>query len=273
VNLVGPGPGVALVVDDDPEFLEVVSEYLTLHGLTVLRASDGLEALMHLRRSRPQLVVLAPQTPRLGGLEALRRIRAFDPGLPVAVVTRGPDARVQDEAFRLGAAAVLGKPVDLELLGRSLGLEPFARDAPGPTWDLAPAGPPNPAAPPLTGHVLIVDDDPDVCAILLEFLESKGYQTSVATTGAVALRTIIERPPDVVLLDIVMPGLSGVEALPAIRAVAPAVKVIMVSGINDLDVTKRTLALGAFDYVVKPVNFQYLRASIETALMMKSLEG
>jgi FixJ family two-component response regulator len=47
----------------------------------------------------------------------------------------------------------------------------------------------------------------------------------------------------------------------------------MVSGLSDLDIAKRTLALGAFDYVVKPVNFQYLTASIETALMMKSLEG
>jgi hypothetical protein len=94
--------------------------------------------------------------------EALRRIRAFDPGLPVAVVTRDHDARLQDEVFRLGAAAVLGKPVDLGLLGRSLGPEPFDREAPCPTWDLAPLGPPHAAAPPRTGHVLIVDDDLDV---------------------------------------------------------------------------------------------------------------
>jgi DNA-binding NtrC family response regulator len=266
-------PRVALVVDDDPEFLEVVSEYLALHGLSVMRAANGLEALVHINRSRPQLVVLNLQVPRLGGLEALRRIRGFDPGLRVAVVTGDPDSRVQDEALRLGAAAVLRKPVDLEQLGRYLGLEPLARDASTPTGNPASASPPNIPAPPPTGYILIVDDDTDVCAILQEFLAARGYQTRAAHSGATALRAILDRPPDVVLLDIAMPGLSGVEALPAIRAVAPAVKVIMVSGTSDLNLAKRALALGAFDYIVKPVDFQYLGGSIETALLMKSLEA
>jgi DNA-binding NtrC family response regulator len=272
VNVRGPGPGTALVVDDDPEFVEVVSEYLALHGLSVLRAANGLEALVHIKRSRPRLAVLAVQVPRLGGLEALRRIRVLDPNLRVAVVTGDPDTLVHDEAVRLGAAAVLRKPVDLELLGRFLGLAPLSRHAPSPTGDPPSAGPPNLPAPPPTGHILIVDDDPEVCAILQEFLASKGYRPRAAYTGSAALRAVIERPTDVVLLDIAMPGLSGVDALPAIRAVAPAVKVIMISGTTDLEAAKRSLALGAFDYIVKPVDFDYLSGSIETALIMKSLE-
>ena len=83
----------------------------------------------------------------------------------------------------------------------------------------------------------------------------------------------MEDPPDVVLLDIEMPGLAGADALLAIRAVAPAVKVIMVSGTSDAALAQRTLAHGAFDYATKPVDLEHLAQSMETALMMKQRES
>jgi DNA-binding NtrC family response regulator len=66
-----------------------------------------------------------------------------------------------------------------------------------------------------------------------------------------------------------MPGLSGIEALPAIRALAPDAKVIMVSGHTGVETSKRALAHGAFDYGVKPIDLAYLCQSLETALTMK----
>ena len=75
------------------------------------------------------------------------------------------------------------------------------------------------------------------------------------------------------LLDIDMPGLSGADALPTIRAMAPRAVVIMVSGTNDESVAKRTLAFGAFDYLVKPIDFDYLVQSLESALAMRALEA
>jgi DNA-binding NarL/FixJ family response regulator len=74
-----------------------------------------------------------------------------------------------------------------------------------------------------------------------------------------------------VLLDISMPGLSGISALPQLRARDPKLGVIMVTGDGDENIARRTLALGAFDYVTKPVDFDYLRRSIETLLLMRSL--
>jgi len=70
-----------------------------------------------------------------------------------------------------------------------------------------------------------------------------------------------------VLLDINMPGLSGIDALPTIRALAPRAAVIMVSGTEDAASAKRALAYGAFDFVVKPIDHAYLRRAIETALL------
>jgi len=83
------------------------------------------------------------------------------------------------------------------------------------------------------GRVLVVDDDLAMREMLNEFATLKGYTARSASSGADALRAVVEDPPDVVLLDIEMPGLAGADALVAIRAVAPAVKVIMVSGTSD----------------------------------------
>ena len=118
-----------------------------------------------------------------------------------------------------------------------------------------------------------MDDDPAIREMLSEFATLKGYTVRSVSSGADALRAVVEDPPDVVLLDIGMPGLAGADALIAIQAVAPAVKVIMVSGTSDAALAQRTLARGAFDYVTKPVDLEHLAQSVETAVMMKRLES
>ena len=109
--------------------------------------------------------------------------------------------------------------------------------------------------------------------MLSEFGTLKGYTVRSVSSGADALRAVVEDPPDVVLLDIEMPGLTGSDALIAIQALAPAVKVIMVSGTSDVALAQRTLARGAFDYITKPVDLEHLAQSVETAVMMKRLES
>ncbi len=108
--------------------------------------------------------------------------------------------------------------------------------------------------------------------VLQEFLAEKGYDVRPAPDAAAAIAAVTAEPPDVVLLDIQMPGLGGIDALAAIRAVAPDVKVIMVSGTSSVDLASRALAYGAFDYVAKPIDLAYLQRSLETAFMMKGLE-
>jgi YesN/AraC family two-component response regulator len=87
-----------------------------------------------------------------------------------------------------------------------------------------------------------------------------------------ALRLLGHGAPDAIFLDIDMPGLSGLDALPAIRALAPDAKVVMVSGIHDEAVAKQTLARGAFDYMVKPLDLTYLGRTLDTIRAM-SVQG
>jgi CheY-like chemotaxis protein len=118
----------------------------------------------------------------------------------------------------------------------------------------------------------VVDDNAEVRQMLGDALTALGYQTRMATDGAAAVRAVIDDPPDVVLLDVYMPGLSGVGALPTIVALAPHAKVIMISGAANEDVLKRSLAFGAHDYVTKPFEISSLSRALETALAMRRLE-
>jgi CheY-like chemotaxis protein len=192
--------------------------------------------------------------PRLGGLEALTRIRALDPTIKIVVITALDDPALHERARALGASAVLVKPFEIRAVIAAVS-----------------STPPNGRGK-AAGRVLVVDDDPEIRAVLEEFLAGEGLETVAAGDGGSGLRAVIERMPHVVLLDINMPGLNGVEALAAIRAAASDVSVIMISGSDDLELAKRALAYGAFDYLAKPIDFGYLRQSIEAALMMKHLE-
>jgi len=262
-----------LIVDDDAEVREVIVEFLGGHGFEPLQAGDGLEALLQIKRVRPDGVILDLQMPRLGGLEALKRIHAFDAAITVVVVTAETDPHVREQALALGATAVLDKPVDFAALLAAIWLESPASPASAAATPKA-AGTsemsrPEPSRAP---RVLVVDDEPDISGMLAEFLRSRRYEVRVAADGAAAIREIVHAPPDVVLLDVVLPGLSGAEALPTIRALAPRAAVIMVSGSTNAEISKRTLAHGAFDYVTKPIDLDYLARSIETAVAMSALE-
>jgi DNA-binding response OmpR family regulator len=116
-------------------------------------------------------------------------------------------------------------------------------------------------------RVLVVDDEPDIRETLTDLLVADGYQVTTAVDGAAALSCVVEQRPDLVLLDVDMPRLRGVEALVAIRALSPTTQVIMMSGKADLEEAKRALAAGAFDYVTKPFDLAYLDRAIRTAVL------
>jgi CheY-like chemotaxis protein len=258
-----------LVVDDEPYVRDVLSEYLRARGLEVIEASNGLEALLRFKQVRPSAVVLDLLMPRLGGLRALRRIRNMDEAVRVVVVTAASDPELRRQIEACGVSAVLTKPIKLDDLWTALGGNEEAPPVlPRPP---APAATATDPAPP--GRVLVVDDEPEVCGMLERFLSAQGYKARSVRDGASALNAIVEEPPDVVLLDVNMPRLGGIEALTAIHAIAPDVKVIMVSGAGSFDVARAALAHGAFDFVSKPPDLPQLAQTVQAAILMKGLEA
>jgi DNA-binding response OmpR family regulator len=114
-------------------------------------------------------------------------------------------------------------------------------------------------------RVLIVEDDPRVAASMQDFLEFE-YVVEVARDGEAALAAAAVARPDVVLLDINMPGINGLEVLKRIRHADPTVPVIMITGTQDDFAITTALMRGAFAYIPKPINGEYLLHVIGAAL-------
>jgi DNA-binding response OmpR family regulator len=111
-------------------------------------------------------------------------------------------------------------------------------------------------------RILVVDDEPDAVELLQEFLTSKGYEVLTASGGEAALRKVKEERPHLILLDVRMPGMSGLDVLRQVRQFDREVGVIMVTAVNEEETGRESLRLGAFDYVVKPLNLEYLERSL-----------
>ncbi len=111
-------------------------------------------------------------------------------------------------------------------------------------------------------HILIIDDDPDIGNLLEEALTGRGYAVSRAYSGTEAQLLLLQKKPNLILLDLMLPGLSGEELLPQIKGIP----VIVVSAKIDIDNKVSLLLGGAADYVTKPFNMKELLARITVQL-------
>ncbi len=106
--------------------------------------------------------------------------------------------------------------------------------------------------------ILVVDDEPVIVNLLKKFLEKKNYDVVTASNGMEAIEKVKGEKPKVVLLDIYMPGKSGLEVLKEIKQYDKKIGVIMVTAVTDEAVGRNALDLGAFDYIIKPFDLDYL---------------
>jgi DNA-binding response OmpR family regulator len=116
------------------------------------------------------------------------------------------------------------------------------------------------------GRILVVDDEAPVREVLTEYFATEGYAVEAAGSGAEALTAVRGGRADLVLLDVRMPGLDGIQVLRRIRELDERVPIIMVTANEDVDLAKETLKLGAFDYVAKPFDFDYLDRAVAAGL-------
>jgi len=121
-------------------------------------------------------------------------------------------------------------------------------------------------------RILVVDDDDSVVHLMQEYFVRAGYRVDFAQHGGDALTLIQHDPPDVVLLDITMPGMNGGEGLQRIAPLHAALPVIIVTARSDQALAQQTRTLGAFEFVTKPFEFPHL-ARVVTAALTRSDEG
>jgi len=120
-------------------------------------------------------------------------------------------------------------------------------------------------------RVLVVDDEPYAVELLQEFLVVKGYEVLTASDGEEALRKVKAERPHVILLDVRMPKMNGLEVLRRVREIDHEVGVIMVTAVNEEETGRQALQSGAFDYITKPLDFTYLDRVLWVKLQMMLL--
>ncbi|WP_108995675.1 MULTISPECIES: response regulator [Paenibacillus] len=121
--------------------------------------------------------------------------------------------------------------------------------------------------------VLIVDDQNGIRVLLLEVFSSEGYNTFQAANGKIALEIVRRDSPDLVLLDMKIPGMDGLEILKHIKTIDPSIKVIMMTAYGELDMIKEATDLGALMHFTKPFDIDEMRMEVNRHLQGGSSSG
>ena len=116
-------------------------------------------------------------------------------------------------------------------------------------------------------RILVVDDEFSWCHLLVEFLITKGHEVYTAVDGPSAIHKVNEIKPHIVLLDMIMPRMDGWDVLKEIRKIDEDVVVIIMGGKKEYERSIRTVKVGAFEYILKPVNFDTLEKVIKAKML------
>ena len=248
------GEGLVLVVDDDPAIRALARTSLREEGLAVLTATTAAEGAELAEARRPDLILLDLLLPDQGGLDLLQRLKRQPDtaGIPVMIVSVVNDAL---KGLSLGAAECMAKPLRKpELLATVRRL-------------LDGSGGRRP-------RVLVVDDERDTAELIRETLRHEGFRPLVAHDGREALELIARRRPDVVILDITMPEMSGFEVLESLHGDhdLSRIPVVVLTPRGDEADARRGLALGARRYMSKPFDVGDLVAEVRRHLVRPAAE-
>ncbi|MBW1786179.1 MAG: response regulator [Deltaproteobacteria bacterium] len=228
-----------LLVDDEKEFVESLSERLALRDLKADVAYDGEQALEALKKEEPDMMILDLRMPGIDGTEVLRRVKKEHPNVEVVILTGHGTDKDEKEAMRLGATAYLKKPIDIDQLVGAVRKEKL--------------------------KVLLVDDEKEFVESLSERLALRNLEAEVAHDGEEALKAVKEGKPDVMVLDLRMPGINGIEVLRRVKKENPDMAVVILTGHGTDKDEKEAMRLGATAYLKKPVDVDQLVGTLHKA--------
>ena len=115
------------------------------------------------------------------------------------------------------------------------------------------------------GAILVIDDEPGIRATVKDILEDEGYRTLTAEDGPMGREILRRDSIEVVILDVWLPRMGGIDVLKAIKADHPAVETIVVSGHASIDMAVNAVKLGAFDFIEKPLSIERLVTAVRNA--------
>ena len=242
-----------LIVEDEPVHLAVMKSKLESEGYEVDAALDGEEGWRKLKTAPPDLVLLDVILPKLDGFQFLERAQKEKISVPIIIVSNSGQPVEIDKALKLGAKDCLVKaefsPAEvLEKVQKVLGEKVVPKvktSSQSPSNSEIYVGSRN--------HLLMVEDDKFLRDLIVQKLTREGFKMKEAVDGEEGLKMVREERPDLILLDLILPGLDGFEVLKRLKADAASkdIPVIVLSNLGQKEDMDRAMAAGAEAFMVK----------------------
>ena len=238
-----------LVVDDNEEFCQNLADIMEMKGYRVATAQDGFKAIDMVKQGSFDLVLMDIKMPVMNGVETFKKIKEIAPLLPVVMVTAYQVEELIKDALREGAFGCLNKPLDFHKLFETI----EAVRAKG-------------------ALILVADDDQGLCTNMSEILTQRGYQVAIAYDGSTAVLKCWESDFDIILLDMKMPPLNGLETYLAIKEIRPYVVVIVITGYRTemSALVEQAMRQNAYTCLEKPLDVDNLFSLLEQVKKQKA---
>jgi len=250
-----------LIVDDNEDLIKIVQMSFK-DSYETPSAKNGEEAVGLAVMEVPDLIIMDLMMYEMNGLEAIRLIRQNPKtrSIPIIAITGGLSNTIEEECTRIGCNDFLFKPFTASQLNSSITKLLNQNGSNGATKE--------PRQHQMKKKILIVDDNPDLICILQVQLENKGYDTVQATNGMQAVDIATAQLPDLIVMDVMMPQMNGLQAARLIRENPKTCSIPILAStakISHAD-TKECLESGFNDHIAKPFTGTQLASRIEKLL-------
>ena len=237
-----------LVVDDEPTIVDTLKDLLELYGHEVDTADNGYEAISRIKETSYSFVLMDIRMPGINGVETLKEIKIIDPNCSVVMMTAYSMDQLLSEAIEEGAYSIFFKPLDLEKLVTII--EDVEQSK----------------------LLLLVDDDPAVRETLLDNLELHGLHVITAKDGKEAIEKVQESEFGVVLLDVLLPVMNGLEIYLKLKEIRPGIKVVFITGHRQSveDIVSQAIDSCVYACLFKPFDVDLLVKVVHSIIQGKT---
>jgi CheY-like chemotaxis protein len=241
-----------LVVDDNPTNLKLVSDVLECEGFEILKAVDAEQAEGIIGQQRPDLILLDIALPGMDGLTLTRKLRADEKtkGLVIVALTAFAMKGDEEKARAAGCDGYITKPID-------------TRTLPGLVTDYLPRV--EPSVPKSDLKILVIEDTPSESKLVQHILTGAGHNVSGVEAAEQAFQAVKQNKPEVILLDMVLPGIDGLALARMLKADPETrdIHIVAVTSFPEKFTKAEALAAGCDAYLIKPINTRGLPRQLE----------
>jgi len=241
-----------LIVDDDKIIRKQLEKELKRNFFRTFLAADGKTALEAFSEKQIDILLLDIKLPDMDGLEILKKVKSQKPNCEIIVITGFGNQEIYIQALRMGAIDYIEKPIKMDELSAALGR---AQEKLTEKEEIS-----------YKDTLLVLDDVEDIAKLLKEFLEKEGYEVFIACSGETGLKIIENNKIDVIITDINIGDMDGIEVLKRAKELYQDIEGIVVTGYSKQELAIKALRAGAIDYITKPINFDELFFSINKAI-------